>query len=157
MTEKEKMLAGEVYSAIDPQLLEELKVAREKIYEYNALRPSETDKMKEIIKDLFGHVGDNNFLINQPFRCDYGKQISIGQRFFANFNFTVLDEARVTIGNNVWIGGSVTILPGVSIGDNVTIGAGSVVTKDIPSNSVAVGNPCKVIKSHHTHSRCSPS
>ena len=56
MTEKEKMLAGEVYSAIDPQLLEELKVAREKIYEYNALRPSETDKMKEIIKDLFGHV-----------------------------------------------------------------------------------------------------
>ena len=95
MTEKEKKLAGEVYSAIDPQLLEELKVAREKIYEYNALRPSETDKMKEIIKDLFGHVGDNNFLINQPFRCDYGKQISIGQRFFANFNFTVLDEAPV--------------------------------------------------------------
>ena len=182
MTEKEKMLAGEVYSAIDPQLLEELKVAREKIFEYNALRPSETDKMKKIIKDLFGHVGDNNFLINQPFHCDYGRQISIGQRFFANFNFTVLDEARVTIGddcfigpnvsiytachstdpverntrqewakpvtigNNVWIGGSVTILPGVTIGDNVTIGAGSVVTKDIPSNSVAVGNPCKVIK-----------
>lgn len=181
-TEKEKMLAGEVYSAIDPQLLEELKVTREKIYEYNALRPSETDKMKEIIKDLFGHVGDNNFLINQPFHCDYGKQISIGQRFFANFNFTVHDEASViigddcfigpnvsiytachstdpverntrqewakpvTIGNNVWIGGSVTILPGVTIGDNVTIGAGSVVTKDIPSNSVAVGNPCKVIK-----------
>ena len=182
MTEKEKMLAGEVYSAIDPQLLEELKVAREKIYEYNALRPSETDKMKEIIKDLFGHVVDDNFLINQPFRCDYGKQISIGQRFFANFNFTVLDEARVTIGddcfigpnvsiytachstdpierntrqewakpvtigNNVWIGGSVTILPGVTIGDNVTIGAGSVVIGDIPSNTVAVGNPCKVIK-----------
>ena len=182
MTEKEKMLAGEVYSAIDPQLLEELKVAREKIYEYNALRPSETDKMKEIIKELFGHVADDNYLINQPFRCDYGKQISIGKRFFANFNFTVLDEARVTIGddcfigpnvsiytachstdpiernsrqewakpvtigNNVWIGGSVTILPGVTIGDNVSIGAGSVVVKDIPSNTVAVGNPCKVIK-----------
>ena len=70
----------------------------------------------------------------------------MGKRFFANFNFTVLDEARVTIGDNVWIGGSVTILPGVTIGDNVTIGAGSVVTKDIPSNSIAVGNPCKVIK-----------
>ena len=105
-----------------------------------------------------------------------------GKRFFANFNFTVLDEAPVTIGDdcfigpnvsiytachstdpvernsrrewaepvtigdNVWIGGSVTILPGVTIGDNVTIGAGSVVTKDIPSNSIAVGNPCKVIK-----------
>ena len=150
MTEKEKMLAGEVYSAIDPELIEELMATREVLYEYNSLRP-----------------------------C---KQISIGKRFFANFNFTVLDEAPVTIGddcfigpnvsiytachstdpvernsrrewaepvsigNNVWIGGSVTILPGVTIGDNVTIGAGSVVTKDIPSNSIAVGNPCKVIK-----------
>jgi maltose O-acetyltransferase len=182
MTEKEKMLSGEVYSAVDQQLLEELMATRDKIFEYNSLRPSETERMKEIIKKLFGYVGDDNFLLNQPFRCDYGKQISIGKRFFANFNFTVLDEARVTIGddcfigpnvsiytachstdpverntrqewakpvtigNNVWIGGSVTILPGVTIGDNATIGAGSVVTKDIPSNSVAVGNPCKVIK-----------
>ena len=162
MTEKEKMLAGEVYSAIDPELIEELMMTREVLYEYNSLRPSKTH--------------------NQPFRCDYGKQISIGKRFFANFNFTVLDEARVTIGDdcfigpnvsiytachstdpvernsrqewakpvsighNVWIGGSVTILPGVTIGDNVTIGAGSVVVGDIPSNTVAVGNPCKVIK-----------
>ena len=182
MTEKEKMLAGKIYSAVDQELLEELTATREKIFEYNSLRPSETKRMKEIIKELFGHVADDNFLINQPFRCDYGKQISIGKRFFANFNFTVLDEARVTIGddcfigpnvsiytachstdpiernsrqewakpvtigNNVWIGGSVTILPGVTIGDNVSIGAGSVVVKDIPSNTVAVGNPCKVIK-----------
>ena len=183
MTEKEKMLAGEVYSAVDPELIEELMATREKIFEYNSLRPSETQRMKEIIKELFGHVGADDFLLNQPFRCDYGKQISIGKRFFANFNFTVLDEAPVTIGddcfigpnvsiytachstdpverntrqewakpvtigNNVWIGGSVTILPGVTIGDNVSIGAGSVVVKDIPSNTVAVGNPCKVIKS----------
>ena len=182
MTEKEKMLAGEIYSADDAQVLKELEVTRDKIFEYNSLRPSETKRMKEIIKELFGHVGDDNFLLNQPFRCDYGKQISVGKRFFANFNFTILDEARVTIGddcfigpnvsiytachsidpvernsrqewakpvtigNNVWIGGSVTILPGVTIGDNVSIGAGSVVVKDIPSNSVAVGNPCKVIK-----------
>ena len=182
MTEKEKMLAGEVYDATDPELIGELMVTREVLYEYNTLRPSECERMKEILKGLLGHVGDNDFLINQPFRCDYGKQISIGKRFFANFNFVVLDEAHVTIGddcfigpnvsiytachstdpvernsrrewakpviigNNVWIGGSVTILPGVTIGDNVTIGAGSVVTRDIPSNSVAVGNPCKVIK-----------
>ena len=158
------------------------KSEREVLYEYNTSRPSECERMKEILKGLLGHVGDNDFLINQPFRCDYGKQISIGKRFFANFNFVVLDEAHVTIGddcfigpnvsiytachstvpvernsrrewakpvkigNNVWIGGSVTILPGVTIGDNVTIGAGSVVTRDIPSNSVAVGNPCKVIR-----------
>ncbi len=182
MTEKEKMLAGEVYSAVDGQLLEELAQARELVYEYNMLRPSEKGSMLELLKQLLGSIGDDDIIVNQPFRCDYGKQISVGRRFFANFNFTVLDEAYVTIGddcfigpnvsiytachstdpiernsrqewakpvsigNNVWIGGSVTILPGVSIGDNVTIGAGSVVTRDIPSNSVAVGNPCKVVK-----------
>ena len=149
---------------------------------YNSLRPSETQRMREILKGLLGHVADDELTVNQPFRCDYGSQISIGKRFFANFNFTVLDEAPVkigddcfigpnvsiytachstdpvernsrqewarpvTIGNNVWIGGSVTILPGVAIGDNVTIGAGSVVVSDVPSNTVAVGNPCKVIK-----------
>ena len=181
MTEKEKMLAGEVYSAVDQELIEELMVTREVLYEYNTLRPSETQRMKDILKGLFGHVADDEFIINQPFRCDYGKQICIGKRFFANFNFIVLDEARVTIGDdcfigpnvsiytachstnpvertsrpewakpvsighNVWIGGSVTILPGVTIGDNVTIGAGSVVVSDIPSNTIAVGNPCKVI------------
>lgn len=182
MTEKEKMLAGMVYDATTPELIAELQNTREILYEFNMLRPSETLRMKNILKSLLGHTGDEYFLINQPFRCDYGKQISIGKRFFANFNFTVLDEARVTIGddcfigpnvsiytachstdpverntrqewakpvtigNNVWIGGSVTILPGVSIGDNVTIGAGSVVTRNIPSNTLAVGNPCKVVK-----------
>ncbi len=182
MTEKEKMLAGEVYCAIDPQLLKELAEAREVIHDYNLLRPSENKKKLELLKGLLGHIGDDKIIINQPFRCDYGKQISIGKRFFANFNFTILDEAPVTIGddcfvgpnvsiytachstdpverntrqewakpvtigNNVWIGGSVTILPGVSIGDNVSIGAGSVVVNDIPSNTIAVGNPCKVIK-----------
>ncbi len=182
MTEKEKMLAGEVYCAIDPQLLKELAEAREVIHDYNLLRPSENKKKLELLRGLLGHIGDDKVIINQPFRCDYGKQISIGKRFFANFNFTILDEAPVTIGddcfvgpnvsiytachstdpverntrqewakpvtigNNVWIGGSVTILPGVSIGDNVSIGAGSVVVNDIPSNTIAVGNPCKAIK-----------
>ena len=120
--------------------------------------------------------------MNQPFRCDYGSNIYIGEGFFANFNLTILDEAEVRIGDNVfigpnvsiytachpldaetrnrlvewsepvkiganfWIGGSVTILPGVTIGDNVVIGAGAVVAKDIPSNTVAVGNPAKIIK-----------
>ena len=111
MTEKEKMLSGEVYSAVDPELLEELMVTREMLYEYNSLHPSETRRMKEILKGLLGCVADDEFLINQPFRCDYGKQISIGKRFFANFNFTVLDEARVTIGDDCFtVGtGSLTI------------------------------------------------
>ena len=182
MTEKEEMLAGMNYSAIDQKLLREQSETREKIYDYNAQRPSETEKMKAMLHDILGHIGDDDITINQPFHCDYGRQISVGRRFFANFNLTILDEARVTIGDdcfigpnvsiytachstdpvernsrrewaepvtigdNVWIGGSVTILPGVTIGDNVTIGAGSVVVGDIPSSSIAVGNPCKVIK-----------
>ena len=182
MTEKEKMLAGMTYSAVDQQLIEELNTVKGIIHRYNSICPSATKERLSILKGLLGHIGDDEIIINQPFYCDYGKQISVGRRFFANFNMTVLDEAKVTIGDdcfigpnvsiytachstdpverntrvewaepvtigdNVWIGGSVTILPGVTIGDNVTIGAGSVVTKDIPDNVVAVGNPCKVIK-----------
>jgi len=182
MTEKEKMLAGMVYSAVDEQLLDELNAVKAVVHKYNLLSPADVGGRLEVLKVLLGAVGDDDIIINQPFYCDYGKQISVGKRFFANFHFTVLDEARVTIGDdcfigpnvsiytachstdpvernkrrewaepvtigdNVWIGGSVTILPGVTIGDNVTIGAGSVVTKDIPSNVVAVGNPCRVIK-----------
>ena len=182
MTEKEKMLSGMVYSAIDDQLLRELNEVKEIIHEYNALKPSQTLRRFQILKDLLGHVADDEIIVNQPFYCDYGKQIRVGKRFFANFNLTILDEASVTIGDdcfigpnvsiytachstdpverntrrewaepvtigdNVWIGGSVNILPGVTIGSNVTIGAGSVVTRDIPDNVVAVGNPCKVIK-----------
>jgi maltose O-acetyltransferase len=164
------------------QLLEELNETKEVIQRYNQLSPRDFNGRLEMLEGLLGHVGDDNILINQPFYCDYGKHISVGKRFFANFNFTVLDEAlvtigddcfigpnvsiytachstdprernarrewaqAVTIGDNVWIGGSVTILAGVTIGDNVTIGAGSVVTRDIPSNTVAVGNPCRPIK-----------
>lgn len=186
MTEKEKMLAGLPYSATDAELLRELNETKDIIHEYNRLRPSEGTKRKEILMALLGHVGDDKILINQPFYCDYGKHISVGKRFFANFNLTILDEAcvtigddcfigpnvniytachstdpvernsrrewalPVTIGNNVWIGGAVTILPGVTIGDNVTIGAGSVVSRDIPSGTIAVGNPCRVIKGSHS-------
>lgn len=182
MTEKEKMLAGLPYCATDAQLLKELNETKDTIHKYNQLMPSDFAKRTAMLKSLLGHVDDDDILINQPFYCDYGKHIKVGKRFFANFNFTVLDEAMVTIGddcfigpnvgiytachstdpvernsrrewalpvtigNNVWIGGSVTILAGVNIGDNVTIGAGSVVTRDIPSGSIAVGSPCRPIK-----------
>ena len=181
MTEKEKMLSGEVYSAIDAELLKELDKTADALVEYNQISPSDHIGMTKKIKEILGQTGES-VIIKQPFRCDYGWNISVGESFFSNFNFIVLDEARVTIGhhcfigpnvsiytachsvdpqernrytewaepvtigNNVWIGGSVTILPGVTIGDNVTIGAGSVVTRDIPSDTIAVGNPCRVIR-----------
>lgn len=182
MTEKEKMLAGMVYSAIDPDLKQELNRVKDLVHEYNAIRPSDLKKRSATLHRILGRCDSDTF-INQPFYCDYGKHIEVGKRFFANFHFTVLDEAYVrigddafigpnvsiytachstnpterntrnewgkpvTIGNNCWIGGSVTILPGVTIGDNCTIGAGSVVTHDIPANTIAVGNPCRPIKS----------
>ena len=175
------MVSGREYDATHPYLLERLNATKDKIWEYNKMRPSMQKERNELLRGLLGK-SDGDTFINQPFYCDYGSNIRVGRRFFANFNFTVLDEALVTIGDdcfigpnvsiytachstdpiernsrrewakpvtigdNVWIGGSVTILPGVTIGSNVTIGAGSVVVKDIPDGCVAVGNPCRVVK-----------
>lgn len=175
------MLSGEEYYACDQELLNLLNQCKDECWEYNNIRPTLIKERNQKLQQILGRSDDDTF-INQPFLCDYGKHIRVGKRFFANFNFVVLDEAyvtigddcfigpnvsiytachstdpvernsrnewarSVTIGNNVWIGGSATILPGVTIGDNVTIGAGSVVVKDIPSNVVVVGNPAKVVK-----------
>lgn len=181
MNQKERMLAGLPYKAWLDGLSEERTENKLKIYEYNLLRPDEKNRMSELIKDILGKAGDNVF-IEQPFHCDYGKNIEVGKNFFANYNCTILDVGKViigdnvmfapnvsiytaghpvhpdsrnsgyeygieiTIGDNVWVGGSVVINPGVHIGNNVVIGSGSVVTKDIPDNMIAAGNPCKVIR-----------
>lgn len=176
-----KMIAGEEYSAIDPVMLEELNRVKDLCWEYNQLRPTLLKERHDKLQEILGRCHEDTFIV-QPFYCDYGRNIRVGKGFFANFNFTVLDEAPVnigddcfigpnvaiytachstdpkerntrrewarpvTIGHNCWIGGSVTILPGVTIGHNCTIGAGSVVVGDIPDGSIAVGNPCRVIK-----------
>lgn len=182
MDEKEKMLAGELYDAnYNKDLMEERLIAKDKCFEYNNIKPSKLEERTEFMKQILGKTG-NQFLIEQPFICDYGYNIEVGENFYSNHNLVILDANKVKfgdnvfiapncgfytaghpldyktrnkgleyakpieVGNNVWIGGNVVVLPGVTIGDNVVIGAGSIVTKDIPSNSVAVGNPCRVIK-----------
>lgn len=181
MTNKEKMLSGNLYLANDPELKKMFKNARKLLNKINNTHLSNFDKRRKIAKKLFGSLGENA-VINSPLYVDYGKNIYIGNNFYANFTLTLLDVNKITIGNNVmfgpnvsiytaghpidkdvrntglefghsvtigdnvWIGGSVVINPGVSIGNNVIIGAGSVVTKDIENDCIAFGNPAKVYR-----------
>ena len=164
----------------DASVMEEQKVCRRILQELNFADRSDFEKISRIVKELLGK--SENAFINPPFYCDYGSHIEVGKNFFANYNCTIIDVAKVTIGDNcqmapnvaiytaghplhpvsrnslyeygisvtigdnVWIGGNTVILPGVHIGSNTVIGAGSVVTKDIPDWVVAAGNPCRVIK-----------
>lgn len=183
MTEKEKMLNGEMYDASDEELRFLREKSKELCYKYNIeTHPNNKEEKQKVIKELLPNVGEGVH-VESPFVCDYGVNIEAGKNLYMNFGCTILDCAKVkfgdnvmlapnvgiytaghpidpverhvkliefaneiNIGSNVWIGANSVILPGVTIGDNTVIGAGSVVTKDIPSNVVAVGNPCKVIK-----------
>lgn len=180
-SEKEKMISGALYKASNKELVTERAAAKTILFDMDALRPNEAEERERLLKHLFGKTGEH-FVIEPPFRCDYGYNIKIGENFYANSNLTILDCAQVTIGDHVligpnvgiysaghpihyelrdqeyeyalpisigdrvWIGGHVVINPGVTIGNNTVIGSGSVVTKDIPSNVIAVGNPCKVLR-----------
>lgn len=164
----------------DTAVMEEQCVCRRILQRLNTVDRSDFEQIAAIVKELF--PGAQNAVVNPPFFCDYGTHISVGKNFFANYNCTIIDVAKVTIGdncqfapnvsiytaghplhpeirntlyeygihvtigNNVWIGGNSVVLPGVNIGDNCVIGAGSVVTKDIPPWSLAAGNPCRVIR-----------
>ncbi len=186
MTEKEKMLAGELYDCGDPELMAIWNNGKNLAQKYNALKYDDTKTQQEILSELLGKKG-NNVQITAPFYVDYGKFIFIGddteinmncvfldcntitighhcliapsvqiytafhplnakERFANNSNWAISRSSPVTIGDYCWIGGGSIILPGVKIGNNCVIGAGSVVTKNIPDNSVAVGNPCRIIK-----------
>lgn len=181
MNQKERMLAGLPYKAWLDGLGEERFACKQKIYDFNNLAPNLDESATSLLKSILGKTGEN-ICIEAPFHCDYGWNIEVGENFFANYNLTILDVAKVTIGknvqmapnvsiytaghpihpdtrntgyeygipitigDNVWIGGNVVILPGVKIGDNVVIGAGSVVTKDIPDHVIAMGNPCKIVR-----------
>jgi len=182
MTEKEKVAAGMLYNPnYDEQLQDEMERSAERCFELNAIPPREEPRRKALLRDFLGKTGEN-FMIRSPFFCDYGYNIEIGENFFSNFNCVILDGAKVTfgdnvfiapncgfytaghpleagprtegieyarpirVGDNVWIGAGVTVCPGVTIGNDCVIGAGSVVTKDIPEGWLAYGNPCKPIR-----------
>lgn len=146
MIEKEKMLRGELYnSSSDKDLVEDRARAKDLCFELNNTKPSDIEKRKSIFKKLFNKTGEN-FHIESNFWCDYGYRIEIGENFYANHNVVMLDAGGISFGDNVWIGAGVHVCPGVTIRDNVVIGAGSVVVRDIPDNSIAVGDPCRVIK-----------
>ena len=182
MTEKEKAAAGFLYDAnYDEARAVERAKCKDLCFLYNACMPSETEKQQEIIHKILGKI-KGNICITAPFWCDYGYNISVGENFYTNHDVVILDGAKVTfgdnvfiapgccfstaghaldveqrnagleiafpitVGNNVWIGANVTVLPGVTIGDDTVIGAGSVVNRDIPSGVIAAGNPCRVIR-----------
>lgn len=147
MTEKEKMLAGELYDCGDAELLALWHRAKDLARDYNLTNSSDTKRKSELLNELLGKVG-NQLWITPPFHVDYGCNIYFGNNCEVNMNCTFLDDNKIIIGDNVWIGGGTIILPGVTIGDNTVIGAGSVVTKDIPADTIAYGNPCKVHKAN---------
>lgn len=179
MTMDERMKKGYLWTDTG-EYLEEQARAKDLMYDFNHTRPSEEGKRNEIIKELFGSVGDPVWIMQPITSLARGKTVHIGSGTYINSGLTLIDDYEihigencllatnvtlcttghpvhldlrshgemysfpVKIGNGVWIGSNVVVLPGVTIGDNTVIGAGSVVTKDIPANVVAVGNPCKV-------------
>lgn len=179
-SERDKMLAGELYDPRDPELAAQRERARDLCQDLNATREAQQTERRAILQALFGAGGDSAWL-QPPFFCDYGSQILLGKQVFFNFNCVVLDVCQVRIGDysmfgpavqiytathpmdallrrrqefakpieiggDVWVGGGAIICPGVTIGDKTVIGAGSVVTRDLPSGVFAAGNPCRVLK-----------
>lgn len=180
MTSKERR-ERELLFVADDQDWVEMKKARRHTQKLNSMDRCDFEGINLIVRELFGKADETTFL-NPPFYCDYGSNIFVGRNCFINYNCTILDNGKVTlgdncllapnvsiytaghalhpdsrklgdeygvpiaVGDNVWIGGNTVILPGVHIGNNVVVGAGSVVTKDIPDWSFAAGNPCRVIR-----------
>jgi maltose O-acetyltransferase len=180
-SQRERMLAGDLYIAADPVLAEESRRAALLTRELNESSPAEPAVRRRILLDLLGSFGEGSE-IRPPFHCDYGYQTHIGARTFVNFGLVVLDVAQVTIGDdvqvgpyvqlltathpveaearrakwesaepisigdNVWLGGGVIVCPGVTIGADTVVGAGAVVTRELPEGVLAVGNPARIVR-----------
>lgn len=178
---RDRMLAGDLYIADDPELVRDSQRAQQLAHRINALDPTDLDERNRLLRELLGAFGESSE-IRPPLQCDYGYQTTIGARTFANFGLILLDVATIsigddvqigpnvqlltathplepgarrdkweaaepiTIGDNVWLGGGVIVCPGVTIGADTVVGAGSVVTGDLPPRVLAVGSPARVIR-----------
>jgi maltose O-acetyltransferase len=190
-SQRERMLAGDLYIADDPELARESLRAAELTQAFNTSSPRDEAARVRILAELLGAFGEGSE-IRPPFYCDYGYQTHIGARTFVNYGVVALDVARITIGDdvqigplvqlltpthpvdaelrrakweaaepitigdNVWLGGGVIVCPGVTIGEDTVVGAGAVVTRDLPTGVVATGVPARVIRSLHATSRATP-
>lgn len=189
MNVKERMHSGKIYDPADADIMREQTACLEKLYDFNATRPSEGAKRTALLKEMFAEIGENCY-VEPPFHANWGgKHVHFGNGIYANFNLTLVDDTHiyvgdrtmfgpnvtiasathpispelrekgyqynlpVHIGKNCWLGAGVTVMPGVTIGDNTVVGAGSVVTKDLPANVVAVGNPCRVLREITDHDK----
>jgi maltose O-acetyltransferase len=178
---RERMLAGDLYVADDPEIAEQLAAAQDLMAAYNATTARQGALRRRLLESMLGSVGAGTE-IRPPFYVDYGSSIRIGARTFANYGLVALDVAPITIGDdaqigpnvqlltpthpvaagprrdkweaalpitigdNVWLGGGAIVLPGVQVGHNSVVGAGAVVTKDVPDDVVVVGNPARVVR-----------
>lgn len=186
---KERMHTGQLYLPGDREIMAQQQQCLERLYAYNATRPSQAEARQAMLKEMFAEIGEGCY-IEPPFHANFGgSHVHFGKKIYANFNLTCVDDthiyvgdytmigpnvtiataghpilpelreqgyqynAPVTIGRNCWIGAGVVILPGITVGDNVVIGAGSIVTRDLPSDVVAVGNPCRVLRPVNEHDK----
>ena len=189
MRMKERLHTGELYLPDDPEIVSLQQECLERLYEYNATRPHESEKRAALLQEMFAQIGEGCY-IEPPLRSNWGGyHVHFGNHVYANFNLTLVDDTHiyvgdhtmigpnvtiataghpilpelreknyqynmpVHIGRNCWIGAGAIILPGVTIGDHTVVGAGNIVTKDLPSSIVAVGNPCHVLRPIGAHDR----
>lgn len=186
---KEKMYTGELYLPGDEEIVREQTACLDRLYTFNATRPTEGARREALLREMFAEIGEGCY-IEPPFHANWGgAHVHFGKNVYANFGLTCVDDTHIYVGDgtmfgphvtlataghpirpdlraatyqynmpihigrNCWLGAGVIVLPGVTIGDDTVVGAGSVVTRNLPAGVVAVGSPCRVLREIGEHDR----